>query len=220
MFQKIFSLKSFLKILWIIICLLWNCGAGEQNHDNQADRIINSEIKPVLYMGSRLLYLVEVAENVKYNLEVEFTSIEPELTFNFLMNNMDFTFGSVQVSPIGLSEGSTLMSHFEDGNTNLPNDCTALILSEKNYSDIILDRKTTLSINKKPQEEFFLQENDYLKFELDSITYSALCFHLATKNNSHQIWVMKNNRLPILIKLISETEPKLTLLEWKTPSRI
>lgn len=213
------ALGCFNKVL--ISCAVWGGGllisCGPQAPPRNDIPQPTTEPQLILSEGTHLLYLIKVNEKVRYNLEVEFTMVVPELRFNFFMNNMDFTFGSVFVANDALEKADSLLWQFPDGHSYLKGQ-TALRLSTAQYENIITKRSCQIALNDNPLQEFQLLENEDCSFELDSIYFLASCMVLQDKAEHTRLHVLRHVNYPFLIRLEQKEGPALQLLQWKNPS--
>ncbi|MCS6981875.1 MAG: hypothetical protein N2110_06450 [Flavobacteriales bacterium] len=195
--------------------LLLSCGPRTPaRHDTPRPK---AEPQLILTEGTHLLYLIKVNEKVRYNLEVEFTMVVPEHRFNFFMNNMDFTFGSVFVAHDALKNADSLLWQFPDGHSYLKGK-TALRLSTAQYENIVTRRTCQVALDDNPLQEFYLIENEDCSFELDSIHYTTSCMVLQNKAENIRLHILRNVNYPFVVRLEQKDGPTLQLLQWKNPS--
>lgn len=190
----------------------------KENGDVSGNEAAKIEHKPLLEVGTRLIYLVKVSEKVRFNLEAEITMTTPELRFSFYMNNMDFTFGAVHVSRNAIENASAIRLMFEDGLTELAEE-SALIASKKTYEDIVTRRKTFLRVNSSEKEWFYLVENEECPIELDGINFRVPCMLLRNEDENLELKICRNVTQPAVLYARTKDGTIIELLQWHNPPR-
>lgn len=190
----------------------------KENEDISGNEAGKIEHKPLLEVGTRLIYLVKVSEKVRFNLEAEITMTTPELRFSFYMNNMDFTFGVVHVSRNAIENASAIRLMFEDGLTELAEE-SALIASHKTYEDIVTRRKTFLRVNSSEKEWFYLVENEECPIELDGINFRVPCMLLRNEDENLELKICRSVTQPAVLYARTKDGTIFELLQWHNPPR-
>lgn len=202
-----------------VLSLFSSCNAKNSRHRGEGVEGRESasvEKKPVLDVGTRLLYLVKLSDKVRFNLEAEVTMMSPEFRFGFYMNNMDFTFGAVHVSREALGRATGLRLLFEDGQTDLT-DATALRISDKAYEDLITLRKAQLNVQESETEWYYLVENEECSLELDGESYKATCLLLRNEKETRELKVCRSVNHPVVLYARLDDGILLELLQWHNP---
>lgn len=206
-------------VLLITIGLVLACNAkrARQKADDGKDSgTVSLQRKPVLDVGTRLLYLVKLSDKVRFNLEAEVTMISPEFRFSFYMNNMDFTFGAVHVSREAMDNSLGLRLLFDDGLTELK-DATALRISDKAYENIVTQRKTLLSVQESETEWFFFVENEEVSVELDGEHFLASSILLRNDKETKELKICRNVSHPVVLYAKFKDGISVELLQWHNP---
>lgn len=204
---------------FLVLSFFTACNAKtRQQREADADSIGRESVekKPVLDVGTRLLYLVKLSDKVRFNLEAEVTMMSPEFRFSFYMNNMDFTFGAVHVSREAMEKASGLKLLFEDGLTELKN-ATALRISDKAYENIVTLRKTLLNVQESEDEWFYFVENEECALELDGEAFHATCMLLRNDNETSELKICRNVNHPVIFYAKTKEKLALELLQWHNP---
>lgn len=211
-----FRLVPFLALLCVT---LYACGARQgkgKKGDSDGSQSEKIEKKPVLDVGTRLLYLVKISDKVRFNLEAEVTMMSPEFRFSFYMNNMDFTFGAVHVSRDAIEKASEIRLLFEDGLTELTG-ATALRISNKAYEAIVTQRKAQLKVQDSESEWFYLVENEDCSLELNGEPFLAACMLLRNESETTELKICRNVSHPVVLHARLRDGTLLELLQWHNP---
>lgn len=196
------------------------CGCGSSG-GNQSPAIAPTAsakvFEPQWTKGAHLLYLIKVSEKVRFNLDIEIISTDPDLRFNFYMNNMDFTFGSVAVTRSALLNADHLQLLFPDGNS-LFNDRTALVVSQTVYENLVFSRKARITLESEPEVELLFFENENFSFELNGQPYQVKCLMAKDKKEETSLLIFRNTMYPLVARWTLPNGMSGELLQWKNPS--
>lgn len=197
----------------LVVCSLYGCGdkgsAVAPAPPTETDKTISLKIQN----GTVLTYKVSPAEAVNYSLDITFHELAPKLTFDFVMNNMDYTKGSVEIDETARKTAHLYSNEFQNGKS-IFTDRTSMVLSMGVYRDLLEAGKATINWNNE-NLEFETLSNEEYKFEKGNGHVTETVMYCATKDKKHQIWVWKNPELPLIMKTEGKTRMELTY--WYLP---
>lgn len=193
--MKSFLLYASLGVSTLI--LFSQCGQDKPVQGSQVqqpEQSVSLNIEP----GTTLSYKVSPANLVNYNLDISFKELSPKVSFEFVMTNMDYTKGIVEIAENAVNSSYTYSNQYVDGKSVLA-DKTILILSTSVYRDLLEARKATINWN--GTETVFNQagNEDYL-FEKGNMKVVEKTIHCISQDNTIEFWVWKNPKLPLIMK--------------------
>lgn len=201
-----------LTALGIMVCCICSCGGKEKTvlpDTNDADKTIALKIEN----GTGLTYKISPAEGVNYSLDLTFRELSPKLSFDFVMTNMDYTKGSVEMAEAARKASHILTSELQNGKSILT-DRTSMVLSLESYRDLLEAGKTRLMWGAEEQEFVVVNNEDY-KFEKGNGNVTETVIHCANPTKTKHLWVWKNPELPLIMK--TQGNPSMELTYWYLP---
>lgn len=196
----------------IISCTLYCCGQKKDilpPTPTAADKVVTLKIEN----GTSLTYKVSPSEMVNYNLDVTFRELSPKLAFDFVMTNMDYTKGSVELDEEVRKSSYAYTSNFVSGQ-NVYTDKTSLILSLQAYRDLLEAGVAKINWDGEEVEYKALSNEDY-KFEKGNGQITETVMHCANETKTKEFWVWKNPELPLIMK--SKNGVSMELTYWYLP---
>lgn len=196
----------------IMLFSLYSCG-GKEAVDIPANNDTDKAISLKIENGTGLTYKVTPTELVNYSLDITFRELSPKLSFDFVMTNMDYTKGSVQMEENACKTAHTVTGQFQNGKSVYA-DRTCMVLSLEVYRDLLEASKSKITIDGEEVEFMVLNNEDY-KFEKGNGHVTETVMHCANADKSRQIWVWKNPQLPLIMKITGN--PTMELTYWYLP---
>lgn len=195
-----------------VLCCICACGSKSDAvvpPPTETDKTISLKIQN----GTGLTYKITPAEAVTYSLELTFHELTPKLSFDFVMNNMDYTRGSVVIDEAARKTSHLYTTDFQNGKSILT-DRTNMVLSMEVYRDLLEAGKANIHWDNE-NLEFETLGNEEFKFEKGSGQVTETVMYCASKDKKQQIWVWKNPELPLVMKTNGKINMELTY--WYLP---
>ena len=198
----------------ITCCSLFSCG-GNGNAVVPTPEVTEKAISLKIENGTSLSYKVSPSEMVNYTLDITFRELEPKLSFDFVLTNMDYTKGSVEIAETAKKTSHTHTNQFSNGKTILT-DKTNMVLSSDVYRDLL--ETGNAKINWEGENvDFKVVKNEDFNFEKGNAHIIETVMLCANENKSHQFWVWKNPELPLLMRVAKNEKPVMELTYWYLP---
>lgn len=201
-----------LPVFACIVTCLYSCGSnGTAVVPPPTDT--NKTIALNIQNGTGLTYKVSPGEAVTYSLDITFHELSPKLSFDFVMTNMDYTKGSVEISEVARKTSHVYSTQFTNGKSIL-NDQTSMVLSLEVYRDLLEASQATIHWDNEDLLFEVVSNEDY-KFDKGNGKVTETVMHCSTKDKAQQIWVWKNPELPLLMKTAGKLNMELSY--WYLP---
>lgn len=198
--------------LLLIVSFTIGCG-GNGNEQDPVNPNDNKTFSLNIENGTSLSYQVKLNDMVSYTLDITFRELSPKLSYDFVMTNMDYTKGSVEITETARKGSKIINSEFQAGKEIL-SDKSKMVLSLEAYRDLLETGKTKLFWDGKEQDFQVLKNEDY-KFEKGNGSVVEKVLHCNNADNTEQFWVWKNPELPIIMKV--DGVKKMELTYWYLP---
>ena len=163
--------------------------------------------------GTSLTYKVSPSEMVNYSLDITFKELTPKLSFDFVMTNMDYTKGSVELDESVKKSSYAYTDQFVAGKT-IYTDKSCMVLSVQAYRDLLEAGKARINWNGE-DIEFKTVSNEEYSFEKGNGQIVETVIHCSNESKTKQFWVWKNPELPLIMK--TKGSPSMELTYWYLP---
>lgn len=204
-----------IRVLPVFACILGclygcgNKGTTVAPPPSDAGKTISLKIQN----GTGLTYKVSPAEAVTYSLDLTFHELNPKLSFDFVMTDMDYSKGTIEMEAGALKTSRVYHTDFPDGKSILT-DRTSMVLSQEVFRDLLETGETKILWDNEDLGFQMLSNEDY-KFAKGNGEVTETVMHCATPDKKWQIWVWKNPELPLIMKMAGKTKMELTY--WYLP---
>lgn len=195
-----------------LVCCLYGCGSNGSAvapPPSDADKTIALKIQN----GTGLTYKISPTEGVTYSLDLTFHELSPKLSFDFVMTNMDYSKGVIEIDETARKTSHILSTELPNGKSILT-DRTSMVLSLEVYRDLLEASKANIFLDNEGVEFEVISNEDY-KFDKGNGKVTETVMHCANKDKTQQIWVWKNPELPLIMKMSGKSNFELTY--WYLP---
>jgi|GEM_PF-1978723 len=203
-----------LSAICIISCCLFSCG-GKGNTVPPTPEITEKAISLKIENGTSLSYKVSPSEMVNYTLDITFRELDPKISFDFVLTNMDYTKGTIEMAESARKTSHTHGNQFSNGKTILT-DKTNMVLSSDVYRDLLETGNAKMNWEGE-SVDFKVVKNEDFNFEKGNAHIIETVMHCANENKSQEFWVWKNPELPLLMRVSKNERPVMELTYWYLP---